>query len=126
MSNTVIINHELVGMTEEEFDWWKHEIEEIEPKIAEDWFEERTNAVGERELYLRLRITGLFPRRIGPFACKQDALLHLACFLCSLEDPLARLPEIGDDRYRVVIEDELASAYRQKGTVTHGDDQRKR
>lgn len=88
----------------------------IETLPKPDWFvcaRER----GRKVWYLRFCITGMLPRRFGPFKNRHRALLALDGMLNSLTDGISDLSE-SDRKYRIrrqftqdwgaIIEDDLA------------------
>lgn len=99
----------------------RERIELIEVRPRPEWF-----VRSGREWFLRLEITGLLPRRWGPFASRRDCLLFLDWALDTLTDTTADL-QAHANRYIAprrfgykqsaipIVEDALGSAYRQKG-----------
>ncbi len=49
----------------------------LERKPHDTWLVQTLNEYGEREVFLRVECTGLFPRRFGPFKNDHDALVFL-------------------------------------------------
>jgi hypothetical protein len=93
----------------------------IETPPNSDWFV-RTREQGRTVWYLRLRVTGMFPRRFGPFQNRQRALLALDGMIdamtdmnCEVCDAAAkyRMQRRFQQTWGPVIEDDLAM---QKGS----------
>ena len=78
---------------------------------APDWLVSTTNSNGEREWFVRVKIDGLYPRRIGPFKSADEALEYyqetlrtiLNWLVCDSEPP------------GCFVEDELGQAYLSTG-----------
>lgn len=97
----------------------KIEIMEVRPR--EEWFTRSRDQFGRTVWFLRVEMTGLRPRRFGPFPTKHRGLLFLDHLLNQLGDGFSEAT--GDiDRYQVrercfgmraghypVVEDELCS-----------------
>ncbi|MDF0674227.1 MAG: hypothetical protein P0120_07770 [Nitrospira sp.] len=49
--------------------------------ISEEWLFQGTDEVGREGWFLRLTISGLYPRRVGPFSSQEEALELLEDFL---------------------------------------------
>ncbi len=81
----------------------------VERQPRPDWFATATNERGEQEWFLRIEMTGAYPRRIGPFTTQRQALLRLDVFLNHALDCFADVA----DGAEVWVEDALASHYRQ-------------
>lgn len=88
----------------------------IETPPKPEWFV-RTREQGRTVWYLRLRLTGMFPRRWGPFRNRHRALLALNDMLNAMADATAECqdaaPKYGLNRQfqmicQPVIEDDLA------------------
>lgn len=82
----------------------------LERAPAPSWFVRATNDFGTEELFLRLNITGLYPRRYGPFDSETAAADFLNRFLATLSRPLCDLLNELDNGQRAIIEDTLARA----------------
>ena len=93
----------------------------VEVVPQEDWIVEAISQTGEPMCFIRLTMTGLLPRRIGPFGNRETAL---RCLDNLLEDLLRRLETEGaeiidgdlflraqQNRPPILVEDELAQAY---------------
>ncbi len=93
-------------------------IQYVEGKPQADWFVTMKNAAGEREIFLRLQVTGFYPRGIGPFKSQEEALEVLDCILGSVDQALTEC--LGEDhRLRCVAEDALATRYLSSLSETH-------
>lgn len=88
----------------------------IETPPKPEWFV-RTREQGRTVWYLRLRLTGMFPRRYGPFRNRHRALLALDGMLDAMLDVTAECQNAAEKyglerRFRMnygpVIEDALA------------------
>lgn len=56
-----------------------------EQPISEDWLFQSTDEAGRTGWFLRLSITGLYPRRVGPYRSKADAVDALEEVLYDIE-----------------------------------------
>jgi hypothetical protein len=56
-----------------------------EQPISQDWLFQSTDEAGRSGWFLRLCITGLFPRRVGPFGSKAEALGMLEKVLSTID-----------------------------------------
>lgn len=90
----------------------------IETPPKPDWFVS-TREQGRTVWYLRFRVTGMLPRRFGPFASRHKAILALDAMLDALEEMIWNLNDPAKEfrlkrRFQLnsdpVIEDELALA----------------
>ena len=97
-------------------------IERLEVEPDDSWFVETHDQHGRLLVFLRVRVTGLLPRRVGPFPSKQVALAvydglanDLACHMdCEWEDKVLEYTVQRPFNFRhfnVRVEDELAQAY---------------
>ena len=94
----------------------RERIQLIETPPKQEWFV-KTRERGRIVWYLRLIVTGMFPRRYGPFRNRHKALLALDGMLDAIGDGLSGCDDVAD-KYRLkrrfqqpwgpVIEDELA------------------
>lgn len=97
----------------------RERIELIEVPPEAEWFVQATDPSGRRVWFLRFQVTGLRPRRYGPFATKHKALLFLDRFLETLGDGILGIEDLLGD-YQIkphtfayrgghypVVEDEL-------------------
>ncbi len=82
----------------------------VERKPQPDWFASARNEHGKRQVFLRFQMTGLYPRRFGPFQTKREALLFLDDMLNQVQDAFGE-GEIKSNHARCIMEDELASRY---------------
>ncbi len=78
-----------------------------ERKPDESWFVTVTNEQGQRERFLRIQVTGLYPRRFGPFKTDREALAFLELFLEDAFGALTAAFNELDPEMREVIEDDL-------------------
>lgn len=62
----------------------------IETPPTPDWFVS-TREAGRQVWYLRFRVTGMLPRRFGPFASRHKAVLALDAMLDALEETIWNL-----------------------------------
>lgn len=94
----------------------REQINCIETPPNPDWFV-RTRERGRPVWYLRFRVTGLLPRRVGPFASRHKAVLALDAILDTLEEMIWNLNDPADKfrlkrRFQLnsdpVIEDAIA------------------
>ena len=94
----------------------REQIVVIETPPKPDWFV-RTRERGRTVWYLRFRVTGMLPRRFGPFASRHKALLALDAMLEALEEMVWNLNNQAKEfrlkrRFQLnsdpVIEDEIA------------------
>lgn len=88
----------------------------IETPPKPEWFV-RTREQGRIVWYLRLRLTGMFPRRFGPFRNRHRALLALDDMINAMTDVTAECQDAAQKyglnrqfsmNYGPVIEDDLA------------------
>jgi len=88
----------------------------IETPPKPEWFV-RTREQGRWVWYLRLRLTGLFPRRFGPFRTRHRALLALDEMIDAIMDVTAECQDAANKyglnrqfriNFQPVIEDDLA------------------
>lgn len=97
----------------------RERIELIEVPPEAEWFVQATDPSGRRVWFLRFQVTGLRPRRYGPFATKHKALLFLDRSLDALGDEISGMSDLLE-RYQIkgrrfaqhgghypVVEDEL-------------------
>ena len=82
----------------------------VERKPQPDWFASARNEHGKRQVFLRFQMTGLYPRRFGPFQTKREALLFLDDLLNQAQDVFSE-DDIKGNHARCIMEDELASRY---------------
>ena len=78
------------------------------------WLLRSVNSFGQEEWFIRVEVTGLHPRRLGPMATQEEALKFYAHVISELAGQLdADLPQGLPDRIRfgVFIEDEIARGY---------------
>lgn len=94
----------------------RERIGNVETTPNPDWFVS-TREQGRTVWYLRFRVTGMFPRRFGPFASRHKALLALDAMLGSMVDQNSgfqseadayRLKRTFQQTWGPVIEDDLA------------------
>ena len=64
------------------------DLKNIEIPYQDDWFFETTGPQGQRLVYLRFQATGWTTRRIGPYSCREDALVDLNLFLSELMETI--------------------------------------
>ena len=88
----------------------------IETPPKPDWFVQ-TREHGRTVWYLRFRVTGMFPRRFGPFATRHKAILALDVMIDTLDERIWNLNDPVSEfrlnrRFQLnsdpVIEDEIA------------------
>jgi hypothetical protein len=94
----------------------RERITQIETPPKPEWFV-RTREHGREVWYLRFIMTGMLPRRHGPFASRHKALLALDAMISAMTDANAELSDRAD-QYRLcrrfqhnwgpVIEDAIA------------------
>jgi len=106
------------------------DIELLEVEPDDSWFVETQDQKGRPVVYLRVQVTGLLPRRAGPFPNRETALDALDCILneisstldCNWEDHVqerAIRGEVFQHRWsNIVVEDELGQAYLHQGPPT--------
>lgn len=76
-----------------------------EQPISEDWLFQATDERGCEGWFLRLCITGLYPRRVGPFPSKAVALAVLEDFILTCDrEVLCELQNSMDGNSVYVIE----------------------
>ena len=77
-----------------------------EQPVSEDWLFRGRDEVGRSGWFLRLSITGLYPRRVGPFPSKAKALEVLEEIISEIEvGTLCELMnEMSAQRRRYVVE----------------------
>jgi hypothetical protein len=86
MENTLSILKEAKSCKGKTVQVWR------EQPASEDWLFQATDAVGRSGWFLRLSITGLYPRRIGPYPTREEALDALEEVLAHIiTDPLCDL-----------------------------------
>jgi hypothetical protein len=94
----------------------RERITQIETPPNPDWFVS-TREQGRVVWYLRLRVTGMFPRRFGPFQNRHQALLALNGMIGVMGDAMSecsdranqyRLTQRFQHNWGPVIEDSLA------------------
>ena len=94
----------------------RERITEIETPPNPDWFV-RTREQGRTVWYLRLRLTGMFPRRFGPFQNHHRALLALDGMISAMTDANCEICDAAkkyvlkrrfQQNWGPVIEDDLA------------------
>ena len=99
----------------------RERIEIIEMKPREEWFRRSRDQFGRPAWFVRVEMTGLRPRRFGPFPTKYKGLLFLDHLLNEVADAVCSAS--GDlDRYQLpkrrfglraghypIVEDELCS-----------------
>ncbi|GJL56899.1 MAG: hypothetical protein NPIRA02_40310 [Nitrospirales bacterium] len=112
-------------MTKEQEGTQKDEIQALEVKPDDSWFIEANDYQGNTVVYLRVQVTGLLPRRAGPFSDRETAVLALASLLsdvimdidCEWSNDLNAYVEDRPFQHRsnyVQAEDELGQAYLQQ------------
>lgn len=88
----------------------------IETPPNPDWFV-RTREHGRTVWYLRFRVTGMFPRRFGPFQNRHRALLALDGMIGAMTDACSEIQTVAKEyqlqrrfqqTWGPVIEDDLA------------------
>ena len=62
-----------------------------ERAVSEDWLFHGKDEVGREGWFVRIEVTGMYPRRVGPFATQEDACELLEDFLHDLLEPLRNL-----------------------------------
>ena len=68
-----------------------------ERELSEEWLFQGTDERGCKGWFLRIEVTGMYPRRCGPFETQEDALEFLEAFLSDVAtDPFCEL----DNRVR--------------------------
>jgi len=78
------------------------------------WLIRSVNSFGQEKWFIRVEVTGLYPRRFGPMDTKEEAFAFYARVVVELIGQLdADLPDNLPDRIGpgVFIEDEMGSAY---------------
>lgn len=58
-----------------------------ERAVSEDWLFHGKDEVGREGWFVRIEVTGMYPRRYGPFAAQEDACEFLEDFLHVLVEP---------------------------------------
>lgn len=91
----------------------------VERPIQPHWLIQVKDERGRTVWYVRMEVTGLFPRRYGPFPSKKDALYflneQLDAFLDQLDCAFSRKNMIpGGSPTGLIVEDELAVTYLQQ------------
>jgi len=99
----------------------RERIQLMEVKPCEEWFLRSRDQFGRPVWFVRVEMTGLRPRRFGPFATKHKGLLFLDHLLNDLTDALCSASN-ALDRYQIparrfeyrgghypVVEDELCN-----------------
>ena len=91
-------------------------IQLIETPPKPEWFV-KTVEKGRTVWYLRFTMTGMFPRRFGPFKSRHQALLALDRMLDTMSDGISGIQDVARDyqmprrfqqTWGPVIEDDLA------------------
>ncbi len=77
---------------------------DIERKPQPDWLITAVNEYGEREIFLRVQTTGMYPRRFGPFQTEHDAWQFLNGVCREVWDAFQNAPS-GVDGALITIED---------------------
>ncbi len=67
-----------------------------ERAVSEDWLFHGKDEVGREGWFVRIEVTGMYPRRYGPFATQQDACGLLEDFLHDLMEPFSNLDRVLD------------------------------
>ncbi|MFY4730243.1 hypothetical protein [Nitrospira sp. BLG_2] len=62
-----------------------------ERAVSDDWLFHGRDEVGREGWFVRIEITGMYPRRYGPFATQEKACALLEDFLHDLVEPFANL-----------------------------------
>lgn len=62
-----------------------------ERAVSEDWLFHGKDEVGREGWFVRIEVTGMYPRRYGPFATQQEACGLLEDFLHDLVEPFSNL-----------------------------------
>ena len=101
----------------------RERIEIMEVKPREEWFKRSRDQFGRQVWFLRVEMTGLRPRRFGPFPTKHKGLLFLDHLLDQVGDGIDEATH-HLDRYQVpprrfglraghypVVEDELCHSH---------------
>ncbi len=83
----------------------------IERQPREDWFIRARNERGEREWFLRIQCTGLYPRRFGPFPTKDHALRFLNDVARHALDGITGTGSEWEPSQECIREDELGGRY---------------
>lgn len=83
----------------------------IERTPQPEWFVSALNEKGEKEWYVRLHCTGLFPRRYGPFKTQQQGLFYLDAILDHALEAFGGPESPHRPAREPVVEDALASRY---------------
>ena len=78
----------------------REKIEIMEVKPREEWFTRSRDQFGRPVWFLRVEMTGLRPRRFGPFPTKRKGLLFLDHLLNEMGDAIAEASN-NLDRYQV-------------------------
>jgi hypothetical protein len=62
-----------------------------ERAVSEDWLFHGKDEVGREGWFVRIEVTGMYPRRYGPFATQAEACELLEDFLHDLVEPFGNL-----------------------------------
>jgi hypothetical protein len=62
-----------------------------ERAVSDDWLFHGKDEVGREGWFVRIEITGMYPRRYGPFATQEEACAFLEDFLHDLVEPFSNL-----------------------------------
>lgn len=62
-----------------------------ERAVSEDWLFHGKDEVGREGWFVRIEVTGMYPRRVGPFATQEEACGLLEDFLHDLVEPFGNL-----------------------------------
>ena len=102
----------------------RERIQLLETRPKPEWFVKDKDEGGRTVWFLRFEVTGLLPRRFGPFNTKRKALLCLDRAINHLADGLSEMNNDDKDilsgpfRHtgwdRPIIEDHVGSAYRRQ------------
>jgi len=74
------------------------QIQCIETTPQPDWVDETKDEEGHPIYYMNVRITGLWPRRYGPFESRQAAVLFLEDALDPVLDTLLEVENLARER----------------------------
>lgn len=76
-----------------------------ERAISEDWLFHGKDEVGREGWFVRIEVTGMYPRRVGPFATQEEACEVLEDFLHDLVEPFGTLErELDRPQQNCVVE----------------------
>ncbi len=87
------------------------------------WLVRSVNSFGQEEWFVRVEVSGMHPRRLGPLATKEEALKFYVHAIEKLVEELdCVLPEnvLARNAFGVFVEDEIGSAYVLPTGGTHG------